>query len=102
MTPGPESALSNEARLLIGRRERVDFPEWGLRNVRAKVDTGAYHSALDVAGYDLVETNGLWTARLRLNWARKRDNTRAYEARVVRTVTVANSSGGRECRPLIE
>jgi len=34
---------------LIGWRERVDLPEWGLRNVRAKIDTGAKISAIDVA-----------------------------------------------------
>lgn len=30
----------------LGRRELVDFPAFGLRGVEAKVDTGAYTSAL--------------------------------------------------------
>ena len=32
-----------------GWRERVDFPVWGLVGVRAKLDTGARTSAIDVA-----------------------------------------------------
>jgi hypothetical protein len=40
-----------DARLppIAGWRERVDLPAWGLRGVRAKLDTGARTSAIDVA-----------------------------------------------------
>lgn len=31
---------------LIGRRERIDFPALGLMNIEAKVDTGAFTSAI--------------------------------------------------------
>ena len=31
---------------VLGRRELVDFPEFGLRGVEAKVDTGAYTGAI--------------------------------------------------------
>lgn len=30
----------------IGRRERITFPEWGLKNVTGKIDTGAYTSSI--------------------------------------------------------
>jgi hypothetical protein len=30
----------------IGRRERISFPEWGLKMVTGKVDTGAYTSSI--------------------------------------------------------
>ncbi|MCI5059287.1 MAG: RimK/LysX family protein [Flavobacteriales bacterium] len=33
-------------RLLIGRIERVDFPEFNLQNIEAKVDSGAYTSSI--------------------------------------------------------
>jgi hypothetical protein len=82
---------------LIGRRERVDLPEWGLRRVRAKVDTGARTSALHVAGYELFETpGGGLRARVRLRSAR------VIEVPVLRTVAVRNSGGVCERRPMVE
>lgn len=39
----------------IGWRERVSLPDWNLRGVRAKIDTGARTSAIDVAQYELLE-----------------------------------------------
>ncbi|WP_373522474.1 ATP-dependent zinc protease, partial [Aquiflexum sp.] len=31
---------------IIGRRERITLPEWGLKNVTGKIDTGAYTSSI--------------------------------------------------------
>lgn len=33
-------------KLIIGRKDKVDFPELGLYNITAKIDTGAYTSAI--------------------------------------------------------
>ena len=35
-------------RILIGWNEYVDIPEWGIERLRAKIDTGAWSSALHV------------------------------------------------------
>src|SRR5205085_8167796 len=90
--------------LLIGRKEYVEFPEWGVGRVRAKVDTGARSSALDVLGYDLWETEDQrLRLRMRLALNRKRpDRYRVVEADVLRMVLVRCSSGVCEHRPLIE
>jgi hypothetical protein len=40
---------------IIGRREKIDFPELGLFGIEAKVDTGAYTTALHC--YDIKVVN---------------------------------------------
>lgn len=44
-------------KLIIGRREEIDFPDLGLFGVVAKVDTGAYTTALHC--HDIKEKNGV-------------------------------------------
>lgn len=90
--------------LLIGWKEYVDFPDWGLRRVKIKVDTGARTSALGVVTYDLREagTGGL-VAHLRLALNRRHPERLTFvDVPVLRMVVVSNSAGMREHRPLIE
>lgn len=35
-----------EARIVIGRTDKIDIPEFNIKNISAKIDTGAYTSAL--------------------------------------------------------
>jgi hypothetical protein len=101
--PAGQDAPGEHGLVVVGRKEYLAFPEWGLAHVRAKVDTGAYSSALDVAGYDLFEGETGLRARLRLTPRRRRPGQPTeVEAPVVRLVTVTSSSGAREKRPLIE
>ncbi|HZT83528.1 MAG TPA: RimK/LysX family protein [Gemmataceae bacterium] len=90
--------------LPVGWKEHVAFPEWGVRRVRAKVDTGARTSALGVGGYELWEDAGRGTmVRLRLALSRKHpERQKVVEAPVLRTVVVRNSAGVPERRPVIE
>src|ERR1700733_14865226 len=44
-------------KLTIGRRETIDFPELGLYGITAKIDTGAYTTALHC--HDIREENGV-------------------------------------------
>ena len=90
--------------MLIGWKEYAELPEWGLRRIRVKVDTGARTSVLGVAGYDLVDVpGGGQVARLRLALSRKHpERVRVVEAPVLRTVLVKNTGGLPERRPLVE
>jgi hypothetical protein len=100
-TPGPATLATGL--LVIGRKEYLDFPPWGLRRVRVKVDTGARTSALDVAGYEIERDGSQWQARVRLVLHPHR-HRRVVEvlAPVVRMARVRSTAGECEERPVIE
>lgn len=87
--------------LTIGWKEYLDFEEWKIRRVKAKIDTGARTSAIDVASYELHETEQGLVAELRLGLSGPERLLRVRTP-VLRMVVVRNSSGLREQRPLIE
>ena len=67
------------------------------------MDTGAYSSALGVAGYELIETGAGLRVRFGLPAPRRRPATgKVIEAAVVKLVSVRSSSGCCQQRPLIE
>ena len=87
--------------LHVGRKEYVLFPEWDLR-LRAKVDTGAFSSALDAAAYELFERDGVTIARIRLVPNRKRSQRfHVVETPVLRFTRVTCTSGACEQRPVV-
>lgn len=76
---------------IVGWRERVDLPGWGFNRIRAKIDTGARTSAIDVARIE--ELPG---GRIRfevVSRVRPTRKTRWVEATPVRVSTVKPSSG---------
>jgi hypothetical protein len=89
---------------MIGWKEYVDLPEWGIHRMKVKIDTGARTSALDVHSYRLCNSpESSLTAELRLALNRKSPKQlTVFRVPVVGTVTVSNSSGMREHRPIIE
>ncbi len=101
-TVGPPEKEPAGNLILIGRKEFIAFPEWDLWRVRAKVDTGAYSSALGVLEHELSETAAGLTVRFRLPSRRRRGPAKVIEAPVVKLVTVRSSSGCQQRRPLIE
>ena len=42
---------------VIGWRERVDLPAWDVSGIKAKIDTGARTSAIDVAQIETLDDN---------------------------------------------
>src|SRR5438045_248906 len=90
--------------LLIGWKEYVDFPDWDIRHIKVKIDTGARTSALGVVSYELRQEEGQGlVAELRLALRRRRpDQWVTIQTPVLRMVVVSNSSGMKEQRPLVE
>lgn len=91
--------------LMIGWKERIDFPQWGLRGVKAKIDTGARTSALHICEYELFDQRDEGAmVRFRPVMFRRRIALcgRIIEAPVIRMVAVRNSGGVQEVRPEIE
>ena len=86
---------------LIGWKERVEFPDWGLRRVKVKIDTGARTWALGVAGCELTEGGTVAVLRL-APYRRNPDRQTVVRAAVLDTVVVCDSGGHRQARPLIE
>jgi len=90
--------------LLIGWKELVDFPDWGPRHIKVKIDTGARTSALGVISYELQHEDGHGLmAELRLALRRRQpDRIVVVRTPVLRMVVVSNSGGMKEQRPMIE
>lgn len=78
-------------RKIIGCREFVGFPEWGIASVEAKIDTGARTSALHVDNIRQISPSRV---RFEVVLSRKKPNRRTrVEARIVRHTRVRSSTG---------
>jgi len=81
---------------IIGWREYVALPEWGIARVEAKVDTGARTSALHV---DRVAQLANGRVRFEVVLSRKNPDRRVpVEADLVRVTRVRSSTGHRQHR----
>lgn len=76
---------------VIGIAELVDLPDWGIRGVRGKVDTGAKTSALHVSGIRELG-HGRVGFDVRLH-RRKVDRIVHVEAEILRRGRVRSSTG---------
>jgi len=90
--------------LVVGWKERIAFPDWKLRRVKVKIDTGARTSAIGAVYYELLDLPGEGrVADLTLGLDRKApDRQVRLRVPVLGTVRVRNSAGQRELRPLVE
>lgn len=84
----------------IGWREYVDLPDWDLMAIRAKADTGARSSAVDVS--HLEELPGGWVRFEVVARRGKGDQRRVIEAEIVRRSRVKSSLGSSHDRLFVE
>jgi hypothetical protein len=96
--------MARESPIVIGWKERVSFPDWKVRRVRVKIDTGARTSALGADFYNLADDPQLGrVVELTITFDRKRPELQTnIRAPVLGQAVVCNSSGMKEQRPVIE
>ena len=93
----PES--QQESKLIIGWREMISIPEWGITKLRAKMDTGARSSAIDVASSEILPKG-----RVRFEVVldrKKRDRKRILEASISRRTSIRSSTGETRDRLMV-
>jgi len=89
----------HDGKIIVGWREYVDLPDWGIEGVLAKVDTGARTSSLHVRDIQDLPGN-----RVRFEVVLSRKATAAaipVEAKLVRMARITPSSGVRQRRRVI-
>ncbi len=87
---------------LIGWREWIAFPEWGIAAIKVKIDTGARTSALHADDLRIVERDGgrfaVFTVR---PWQRSDRDGVEVTAPLVDERSVTSSSGDASTRPVV-
>jgi hypothetical protein len=90
--------------IVLGWKEYLALPGLGIDRLKVKIDTGARTSTLHVAALRVLAEHGDGTAELELSLPfdrRHPERATTAHALMLRRVTVADSGGHREVRPLI-
>ncbi|QUY45479.1 ATP-dependent zinc protease [Acaryochloris marina] len=87
---------------IIGWREWVSFPELGIPQVKAKIDTGARSSALHAFEIERFQQNGKSMLRFKIHPIQKDETTIVTViAELLEVRQVRDSGGHTELRPVI-
>lgn len=88
-------------KITIGWREQIALPDWGIKRVRAKIDTGARTSAIHVAQIE-EQDNGHIRFEVVVRERPSRKTVWIDAERVVRESSVKPSSGDLQQRPVVK
>lgn len=92
--------MEPEKLTVIGWKESIDLPEWGIRHITAKADTGARRSAIDVANIKELPDG---TVRFDIVLNRKNcDFTKTVVAKILHNTHVRSSNGEQHERYFVE
>jgi len=95
----PARRRGDRRRVIVGHLERVDLPEWSIRGLVARIDSGARTSAIHV---EEVSRTGRHRLRFKVMLSRDDpDHHRWVEAEVVRHAKVRSSTGHVQKRPVV-
>lgn len=88
---------------IIGRIEHINFPEWDMFEINAKIDTGAYTSSLHCHHIEQFEKDGSEYVRFNLlDPSHDTYNERLFELPVYKVKSVKSSNGETEDRIIIK
>lgn len=87
---------------VIGWREWIKIPGFGIENIKAKVDSGARSSSIHAVNIKIFDRDGEQWVRFRVHPI-QRSNTKTVvvEAKVLEFRSVRSSSGIAKIRPVI-
>jgi hypothetical protein len=91
--------IENQKKEIIGRIEKISLPEFHLKNIDAKIDTGAYNGAIHVSGIKEIGTGDSLKLKFTLlDKDHPEYNGKVFEAESFQKKTVRNAIGGSEVR----
>lgn len=95
--------MANKTQKIIGRLESVDFPEWDLFGIDAKIDTGAYTSSLHCHHIKPYKENEEDYVKFNLlDPSHETYNDKLFKMPVHRTKVVKSSNGETEERFVVK
>ncbi len=97
------NSLKEKKLKIIGRLERIDFPEWDLFDIDAKIDTGAYTSSLHCHHIEPFSKKGRSFVRFNLlDPSHATYNEKNLELPVHATKSIKSSNGSTEQRYIVK